>query len=188
MLYSVAENERDYPDSSLTVSLLLAATDEAYAGLWRFLLSMDLIGTVRATELSVDEPLWWMIADQRAATITVTDHHYVRILDVPAALEARRYEAPGVVVLDVTDDLGFAAGRWLLRVDAEGRGRVTAWEGDAPEGAVVVRLGVAALSAAYLGGVSLATLARAGRVSSDDADAAARVFSTNTPPRLSFWY
>lgn len=188
VLYSVTASDDDYSESSLDVALLLAATDDAYAGLWRFLLSMDLIGTIRAHELSVDEPLWWMIADQRAATITVRDHQYVRILDVPAALEARGYDVPGAVALDVADPLGFAGGRWLLQADADGRGRVTVWEGDAPEGAVVVGLGVSELSAAYLGGVSLATLARAGRVRSSDADAADRVFARPVPPRLSFWY
>ncbi|MFT4214909.1 MAG: GNAT family N-acetyltransferase [Microbacterium sp.] len=188
VLYRVTENEHDFADSSLDVSLLLAATDEAYAGLWRFVLSMDLIGTVRASQLSVDEPLWWMIADQRAARIEVCDHHYVRILDVPAALHARTYEASGTLLLDVTDPLGFAAGRWLLTVDADGHGHVTKCEGDAPADAVTVRLGVTELSAAYLGGVSLATLARAGRIEASDADAAAGFFSTVTPPRLSFWY
>ncbi|MFT4052078.1 GNAT family N-acetyltransferase [Microbacterium sp.] len=188
VLYRVTVNEHDYADSSLEVSSLLAATDAAYAGLWRFLLSMDLVGTVRAHELSVDEPLWWMIADRRAARIEVRDHHYVRILDVPAALQARRYEASGSLLLHVADPLGFAEGRWLLTVDADGRGHVAACTGDAPTDAVAVRLGVAELSAAYLGGVSLATLARAGRVESSDADAAARVLSTLTPPRLSFWY
>ncbi|ALJ19767.1 GNAT family N-acetyltransferase [Microbacterium sp. No. 7] len=188
VLYSVTENEHDYSESTLDVALLMAATDEAYAGLWRFLLSMDLIGTVRAGELSTDEPLWWMIADQRAARIAVRDHHYVRILDVPAALRARRFGAPGLVALEVADALGLAEGRWLLRADADGTGHVTAWEGAAPAGAITARLGVAELSAAYLGGVSLATLARAGRVETTDADALARVFGWSRAPRLSYWY
>ena len=80
----------------MTVSYLLAETDDAYAALWRFFLELDLVGEVRAHELSVDEPLLWMISDQRAATVMVRDHQYVRILDVPAALEARTFGAPGV--------------------------------------------------------------------------------------------
>lgn len=188
VLYSVTENETDYSESSLDVAMLMAATDEAYAGLWRFLLSMDLIGTIRASELSVDEPLWWMIADQRAATVTVHDHHYTRILDVPAALEVRTYGAPGVLALEVTDALGFAEGRWLLRIDDDGVGHVSPWEGSAPADATVIALGVTELSALYLGGVSLATLARAGRVRSTDVDAATRAFAGIATPRLSFWY
>src|SRR5690606_27077849 len=102
-LYTVSENHDDYARSRARVSLLLAETPDAYAALWRFLLELVFIGEVRASELAVDEPLLWMIADQRAATVTVRDHQYVRILDVPAALSARRYAAPGRLVLDVSD-------------------------------------------------------------------------------------
>jgi hypothetical protein len=47
---------------------------------------------------------------------------------------------------------------------------------------------VTELSAAYLGSVSLVTLAAAGRVQSDDIATAARVFAWYEPARLSFWY
>ncbi len=188
-LYSVRENEKDFTKSTVNVSYLLAETDDAYAALWRFFVELDLVGEVRAHELSVDEPLLWMISDQRAATVMLRDHQYVRILDVPAALEARAYGASGEIALEVADALGFAAGRWLLSADAAGRGVVTAWEtGEPPAGAVEVALGVEELSAVYLGGVSLATLAAAGRVRSTDAAAAARVFGWHAAPRLSIWY
>ncbi|GAA1993514.1 GNAT family N-acetyltransferase [Microbacterium pumilum] len=188
-VYSVRENEKDWTKSTVSVSYLLAETDDAYAALWRFFLELDLIGEVRAHELSVDEPLRWMISDQRAATVMVSDHQYVRILDIVVALEAREYAASGTLVLDVEDALGYAAGSWVLTVDAGGHGHVTAAEpGNAPDGAVGVQLGVEELSAAYLGGVSLATLAAAGRVRSTDAAAAARVFGWHAVPRLSVWY
>ena len=189
LLYSVEENLVDYARSTATVSLLLAEDPEAHAALWRFVLGLDLIGAVRASELSVDEPLRWMIADQRAAHVEVVDHHYVRILDVAAALEGRRYGAPGVLALDVADPLGITGGRWLLRVDDDGRGVVEAWpDGEAPTGATTVTLGVTELAIAYLGGVSLATLAAAGRVTTSDAAHAARVLGWHEAPRLSFWY
>ena len=66
---------------------------------------------------------------------------------------------------------------------------MTPWDGpEPPEGAVEVALGIEELSAAYLGGVSLATLAAAGRVRSTDAATAARVFGWHFAPRLSIWY
>ncbi|MFC8733145.1 GNAT family N-acetyltransferase [Luteimicrobium sp. NPDC057192] len=190
LLYSVEENLVDYARSTATVSLLLAEDREAHAALWRFVLGLDLIGEVRASELAVDEPLRWMIADQRAAHVEVVDHHYVRILDVAAALEARRYGAPGVLALDVTDPLGITGGRWLLRVDDDGRGVVERWpDGDAaPAGATSVTIGVTELAIAYLGGVSLGTLAAAGRVSTSDAARASRVLGWHAAPRLSFRY
>jgi hypothetical protein len=67
---------------------------------------------------------------------------------------------------------------------------VSSWDDGAaaPDGSVEVALGIEELSAAYLGGVSLATLAAAGRVRSTDASTAARVFAWHTAPRLSIWY
>jgi len=186
VVYSTQENHDDFAASTLRVAALIAATDEAYAGLWRYLLSMDLIGTVHASELSVDEPLWWMIADQRAARITLRDHHYLRILDVPAVLAARRYDRADRIVLDLEDPLGFTTGRYVLEADADGAGAVTAGAG--ADGDLTVRLGVTELSAIVLGGVSPVTLARAGRVHTDDPERVARLFAWPTAPRLSYWY
>jgi len=201
-LYTVRENHDDFTKATVTVSYLLAETDDAYAALWRFFVELDLVGEVQAHELAVDEPLLWMISDQRAAVVTTTDHQYVRILDLPAALEARTFGAPGAVALEVHDPLGFAAGRWLLEVDAQGRGVVAPWRADEPPaGAAHLVLGIEELSAVYLGGVSLATLAAAGRVrdvNGPDAPhssaidpgvaAAARIFGWHRAPRLSIWY
>ena len=50
-LYSVRENEKDFTKSTVTVSYLLAETDDAYAALWRFFVELDLVGEVRAHEL-----------------------------------------------------------------------------------------------------------------------------------------
>ena len=188
-VYVVHGNHDDFTKASVDVNYLIAETDDAYAALWRFLLELDLVSEVNAGELSIDEPLLWMIADQRAAKVTVRDHQYVRILDVPAALETRRYGAPGRLVLDVDDPLGLAGGRFLLEADDSGAGRVRSLaDSETVDGAIEVALGIAELSATYLGGVSLATLAAAGRVTSTDAAAAARVLSWHTAPRLSIWY
>jgi len=188
-LYRVAENHDDFAASSIDMHLLLAATDEAYTALWHFFLSMDLIGTIRAGELSVDEPLWWMLADQRAATITVRDHQYVRILDVAAALSARRYDAVDDVVLEVDDPLGIASGTFALHTAADGSATVDAVDAaDAVDTALRVRLGVAELSALLLGGVSALTLARAGRLRTDDPARLARAFRGTVTPSLGFWY
>jgi predicted acetyltransferase len=196
VVYAVRENHDDFTKATVAVHYLLTETDDAYAALWRFLLELDLVAEVHAGELSVDEPLLWMIADQRAAKISVRDHQYVRILDVVASLETRRYGGPGTLVLDVSDPLGIAAGRYLLEVDESGAGRVRSLGDEVVDG-VSVTLGVAELSATYLGGVSLATLAAAGRVTVTDAAAeasenalamATRVLGWHTAPRLSIWY
>lgn len=182
-LYSVEENHDDFTRSIVTVSFLAAADPDAYAGLWRFFIEMDLIGTLRASELAVDEPLLWMISDRRAATLTLRDHHYLRVLDVPALLAARRYEAPGTVVLDVEDPLELAGGRVRLTVDENGAASVAQTQDPAD-----VRLGIAELAAILLGQVSAVTLAAAGRIEADDPVALARLFGWHRPVRLSYWY
>ena len=184
--YRVRGDDDDFARASVEVSLLLAVTDDAYAALWRFLLSMDLIGTVKASELSVDEPLWWMIADQRAVSITVRDHQYLRVLDVAAALEARRYDTADTVVLEIDDPWGIAAGRFVLTASEDGSARVTTADG--PVDAPTARMGVAELSALLLGGVSPTTLARAGRIRADEPARLTRLFAAPGAPRLSFWY
>lgn len=186
-VYRVTEDHAEFTASVVDISLLVAATDEAYAGLWRFFLSLDLIGTINVSELSTAEPLWWMIADQRAATITVRDHQYVRILDVPATLAARRYDVADTLALEVADPLGIADGTFVLATDADGTATVDPVD-DPPVGVPFVRLGVAELSAVLLGGVSSVTLARAGRIAADDPARVARLFAWPTAPRLSFWY
>ncbi|WP_296192599.1 GNAT family N-acetyltransferase [uncultured Microbacterium sp.] len=194
VVYTVRENHDDEAASYLGINLLHAATDEAYAALWRFILSMDLIGEVRASELSIDEPLWWMLADQRAANISLRDHHYVRVLDVAAALEARSYAAADQLVLDVVDPLGLSGGRFVLETDASGQGRARSLGTDdapaenAPAGALAVSLGITELGSLLLGGVTPVALARAGRIETADPVRLGRVFDWPIAPRLSFWY
>jgi predicted acetyltransferase len=188
-LYTVTENDADDTKATVDVQALLADGDDAYAALWRYFVELDLVGTVRANELSIDEPLLWMISDRRAAVVTVRDHHYVRVLDVATVLEARRYAAAGRFLLDVADPLGLAGGRYLLETDADGAGRVHASPADAEaDGAIPVDLGVAELSALVLGQVSAATLTAAGRIRTEDAAALTRAFRWDVPARLSYWY
>jgi predicted acetyltransferase len=174
------------------VTYLVSATPDAYAALWRFLLELDLIGTVKAPLRSIDEPLSWQITDYRAAVKSdERDHLWTRILDVPAALEGRRYHSPGHLVFDVTDPLGFAVGRWLLTISSDGTAVVSILDGDIPDDADAVALRVNELSAIYLGGVSPVTLARAGRIEELTPGAAAvveRSFRSAATPWLSIWF
>ena len=75
----------------------------------------------------------------------------------------------------------------MLTTDADGSGFVETMDGP-PLGIPFVRLGIAELSALLLGGVSAVTLARAGRIETDDPERVARLFQTVQAPRLSFWY
>ncbi|TFC20634.1 GNAT family N-acetyltransferase [Cryobacterium glucosi] len=192
-VYSVTLEGDAYP-GRLDVVDLVAATDAAYTALWRFLLDLDLIGEVSAPLRSTAEPLVWQLENPRAVRASAErDHLWLRLLDVPAALEHRRYAAPGVFLLDVSDDLGIAGGEFLLTVSPDGAGSAhpLAAAEATPAGAAHLSLSVAALSALYLGGPSAVVLSRAGRVTEHTEDAATQVdaaFRSGQPPHLSTWF
>jgi predicted acetyltransferase len=180
----------------LEFDFLAAATDDAERALWRFLVEQDFVTGVRGLLRSVDEPLPWLLEDPRAITMSdVVDHLWVRVLDPVAALSARSYGSPGTLRLDVTDPLGYAAGRYELVVDEFGRGEARAL--DAAEvaasarGVRAISLGVQELGAIYLGGTSPSVLARAGRLggrSLRSIELADRMFQSARAPHLSVWF
>ena len=140
---------------------IVAGTDEAYLELWQFLASIDLVEQVSWQDAPVNDPLAWALADQRC--ITDSDHRdmlWLRILDVPAALSARSYAGSGRLVLDVSDGLGHAEGRWVLEASESHATAVPAPEGAATD----LALDVADLGSIYLGAVSPLTLLAAGRI------------------------
>jgi predicted acetyltransferase len=190
-LYTIVLENGSFP-GRLELADLVAATDDAYAALWRYLIEMDLVSEIRAPLRSVSEPVAWQLADRRTVRKTdERDHLWLRILDVPATLARRRYFAPGEFVLEVADDLGFAGGEYLLAVGPDGRAAAHPLTGPAPLPAARVALSVADLAALYLGGGSAVDLARAGRLVERTTDAAARLdsaFRSPHTPHLSTWF
>lgn len=146
---------------TVQVEAFEAATPAAYAALWRLLLDLDLTRRVVAAHRPVDEPLRWMLRDPRALRVTRSaDNLWLRVLDVGAALEARSYGVAGTVVLAVSDALcPWNDGVWRLEAGPDG-----ASCHPAPGAEPHLALGVDALASLYLGGVSPAVLAGAGRV------------------------
>ncbi len=189
-LYRVALGPNAYP-ARLELADLVAATDDAYAALWRYLVDMDLVSEISAPLRTVAEPVRWQLGDPRALRKTdERDHLWLRILDLPVVLGRRVYSAPGSFHLTVGDDLGFADGEFRLTVDEHGRGEARAATGPAAAD-IRVSLSVADLATLYLGGTSAVTLARAGRLVEGSTDAAARLdaaFHTALPPHLSTWF
>lgn len=169
----------------MTISHLSAVTPDALIALWGFALQHDLVDKVNVDLRPIDEPLPWLVADQRGVEVTVHDHGWLRILDVVAALTARTYRAPLDVVLRVSDPLGFAEGTWRLAV-ADERAALTPADGDPAD----VILDVGTLSALYAGGVSAAQLRAAGRLEATAAVAASLddAFRAADAPVLGIWY
>ena len=169
------------PDYELRVEEIVATTPQAYAALWRYLLDMDLVTEVRWNKAAVDEPVTSMLTNPRLARREVLDGLWVRLVDVDRALEARRYRAPLDVVIEVSDAFcDWNAGRWHLRVDANGVAKVTRADEPAQLAADVSDLG-----AVFLGGNTIASLVRAGRIVELDEGAALRAsvaFGTDHAP------
>lgn len=148
-------------DGEVEVVELDAADTPARAALWRFLLDLDLIRRLKLSGVAVDEPLQQLLADPRALVTVLTDGTYVRIIDLPRALESRRYSVALDLVVEVSDEL-LEHNRGTFRVVAEAGSpaQVTRVDNRLPD----LSLGVRELGAIYLGGVSLAALHRAGLV------------------------
>ncbi|MGH2486877.1 MAG: GNAT family N-acetyltransferase, partial [Ktedonobacterales bacterium] len=160
---------------------LFALNSRATAALWTYCFNLDLTGSLRALARPLDDPLRWMLADPRRLRVSgLNDDLWVRLIDVPRALAARRYFTEGRLVVEVTDEfLPETAGRYLLEGGPEGATcRRTTEEAD-------VALSVADLGAVYLGGVRFASLALAGRARELRAGALRRadaLFQTETLP------
>jgi predicted acetyltransferase len=141
------------------MSALEAVDPAAHAALWRFLFDIDLTGSVVAHRLPVDEPALHLVSDIRRCALQVKDDLYLRLVDVGAALRERTYQAPLDVVFEVDDAFcPWNEGRWRLTGDP--KGATCERTADAAD----LSLSVRELGSAYLGGVSLSSLAAAGRV------------------------
>ncbi|MFD3507835.1 GNAT family N-acetyltransferase [Nocardia sp. NPDC058666] len=164
-------------DRTIVVDDFVATTPQAYLGLIRHLLSVDLVDKVTFAFAPVDAPLRHLFVDERAVQITsVHDETWLRLVDVPAALARRTYrDAPPVVVR--VDDAILTANTGAYRIAADGVTRV--------DEAADITVDVATLGAVYLGGSTWRQLALSGRVVEHRpgaADAADDLFATPALP------
>lgn len=133
----------------------------ARLALVRRLVDLDLMTSVKVGSVSVEDPLLtWVGGPRSASDVGTYDALWVRLVDLPGALQDRAWSAPCDVVAEVADAAApWNAGLWRIRADASGAAVVERATGD-PD----LRLDVAALGSAYLGGGSLLALHRAGLV------------------------
>lgn len=167
------------PEGTTSVHQWAAVSAAATHRLFSVVADLDLTAETTVGNVALDHPLLHLLVDPRGPKPRRNDNLWVRILDVPRALEARGYAADADVTLRVTDALVPANdGSWRVRIDG---GRATV---SRAEGAADVELSIQELSAAYLGGVTLAELARAGLVTGGDPAiaAASRAFRGDVAP------
>ena len=94
---------------------MIALTPEAYSGLWSFLVNQDLISRLQAWNIPAETALHHLFSNFRESQ-TLCDGLWVRILDVPVALSARRYSADGSIVIEVFDPMEDGSSRYRLEV------------------------------------------------------------------------
>ncbi|MGW6196011.1 GNAT family N-acetyltransferase [Kribbella sp. NPDC055110] len=147
------------PANEVSVEELVALELPAYKALWQHLLTMDLSAKLTYEYAALDEPLQQLVTYPTALERRLGESLWLRVTDVPRALQQRQYAVPVDVVLDVTDDLIEAnTGRFHLTADESS---VNCERTDAPAD---LTLSIAALGATYLGGRPLTEFAPTGRV------------------------
>jgi predicted acetyltransferase len=142
---------------------LFAATPEAWSGLWSLLVNQDLVKTTGGGLRPTWDPVFDLLAGTRRAKTTRLDALWVRLMDIPMALEARSYSSRIDLVLGVSDPIGDVSGSYRLQAGPEGA--ECAPTTDEPS----VWLDLEDLSSGYMGHARFRELARSGRVAGDAA-------------------
>jgi predicted acetyltransferase len=161
--YALYRTTLDWQDGQaagkVDVVELLAGDPASEARLWAHLTGLDLMSEVRMRGVAVDFPLPALLVDPRAVRAQVGDNLWVRLVDVPRALAARRYAIELDLCLRVHDTrCAWNDGTFRLTVHTDEVHCEST--GDQPD----LELDVAGLSAAYLGGTTLFQLAAVGAV------------------------
>jgi predicted acetyltransferase len=162
---------------AIVVEDFFAPTAQAYVGLLRFLLELDLIDRVVFWMLPLDDPLPWLLVDRRAMRVTaVHDETWLRVVDVHKALAARRYLGDGEITIAVNDPL--SPNNSATFTIAGGGAQPT-------NGRAALHVNVEGLAAVLLGGATWRNLAAGGLVRADDPGALAladRLFAVPEAP------
>lgn len=147
------------PRNELDVWGIAGATPAAYADMWRYCIGIDLVERVRTDHRPVDDAILHLLAEPRRAGARILDGIWLRLVDLPAALEARGYAGEGSVVLAVADAFcPWNEGTYRLEVaGGEATCRATSEEPD-------LACTTNDLAAAYLGGSTFRQLHAATRI------------------------
>ena len=171
---------------TLEVIEQISTTDAAHAAIWRFLLDFDLVGKITAINRPSDDSLWWMLSDPRRLIRKSHDALWVRLLDIPKALEARTYNADGILKIGLLSDVQpESAGTYVIEID-DSRCYVKKTT-DRPD----VVMAPAELSALYLGGIGPGPLFEAGRIKEITAGSLVKLtgmFNTDSAPWCAHYF
>lgn len=183
--YRPVDTERWFVSDQRTIAVedFFAPTMEAYLGLLRFLLGLDLIDRVVFWMLPLDDPLPWLLSDRRAARVTaIHDETWLRIIDVGKALSARAYDGDGAVTIAVNDPL-LATNSATFTIAGDGA--------EATDRHPDLHVGIEGLASVLLGGATWRSLAVAGLARAEEPSALAvadRLFAVPHAPYAGFFF
>ncbi|MDD4866592.1 MAG: GNAT family N-acetyltransferase, partial [Mycobacterium sp.] len=165
------------PFGNLIVQDFCPITPQAHTDLLSILLSLKMFDN-SVIETPLDDPLPLKLKDQLAAqTIRVNDFLWMRIMSVPDVLPARSYRADADIVLEVTDPLGVAGGRFRLQT-RDGAGTCTPHDGPAD-----IKIGLGDLGSIYMGAHRAWELHQADRITELTSGALLELDATFTTQR-----
>lgn len=161
--YRQKSNWEDFlADGTVDVIEVLATTSTAHSAIWSFLTSVDLFPNVEWWNMPVDDPLPLKVTDPRRVRRKLADALWVRIMDIPAALSARRYDHDGHMIFAVEDaSRPRNTGTYRLEVSG-GEGHC-----ERVSGAGEMAFDIDVLGHLYLGGGNALAMAAAGRIEGD---------------------
>ena len=90
------------PAHNVRIGELVAVTPDAHAALWHTLLGIDLVGPILSRQSPIDDPLPFLLTDQRAFQTTgLSDGHCANVRDIGACFSSRTYSTDDGFVVDV---------------------------------------------------------------------------------------
>jgi predicted acetyltransferase len=162
-----APGDDGHSGAELVITDFIANSPESWASLWAFLLNHDLVAKFIARLRSLDDPIFDLLAGPRRAQTEVGDGLWVRVMDVAAALTARRYQGDFAAVFLIHDPMGLAGGTFHLEASEEGS------DCKSSNADPDIVMDIEDLGAVYMGNGGFQRLARAGRLSGDASKLAA---------------
>jgi predicted acetyltransferase len=166
--------------SQIWVEEAMATGTDTTRDIWQFIFEIDLAERVRYPLAPTYTPLKHMVLEPGWLKLRYDDALWLRVLDVPGALDARDYAAAERIVFDLSDPgAPDNHGTWFL--DTTGDNARVARSDDRPQ----VSLDINDLGALFLGGTTLTELLQAGRGTEHEPGAARRLddlFRTERAP------
>ena len=96
-------------------------TPDAYTAMWQYIAAHDLVWRITVNDAPSDDPLFHLARDPRTLRTKVSDGILVRIVDLPRALQIRRYPVEADLTFAVHDDIcDWNQGTWKLSTGPEG--------------------------------------------------------------------